>query len=227
MALHIPDEHRDPLVRLNNLSRASVDTIVAALKDCKPTFVVENLTKALVKRAKLSQDDARNLMWLLVSLYTVMDSSGYGVDAFLDELIQAAKSQIKDTKTPVLKNWEPLRANLRRLLTLGTLGVSAKALGVMVDHAQVFRNARVISDLRPIFGSDPASKPEAATLVHTLKIDLRTKEAQRAFYVAMDSRDLQILRRAIDRALEKDKALRKVCSASNITFLDVESIERS
>jgi hypothetical protein len=226
MALRIPEQHHSTIRRLDELDRPSVDAIVAAIETCKPTFLMGAFVKALSKRAGLTRDEAEAYIEVLVAFYVARDSVGLAIGSFLDQLVYAAKTQITDGDEGSPRSWEGLRRNLRRLLALDKpLGVSAKALGVMTDHANIFRNARIISDLRPVFGSDPVRTPVAATIVHTLKIQFNEKGGGRAFFVALDTNDLKRLRSVVERALIKDRALRRFITTSELSFLDAQSLK--
>lgn len=226
MALRIPEQHYGAIRRLNALAPEATESIVAALGAVKPTLRIKDLVTSLSRRIKLPKGDAEEFVEVLIALYATRDSLELSLDEFLEELVSAARAQIPDIDSATHESWDGLRRNLHRLLDLeDPLGISAKSLGVMTDHARVFATARVISDVRPIFGATPGRLPVAATIVHNLKIEFSKRGRRHAFFVALDTHDLRRLRQVTDRALAKDRALRRLVSKSDVSFLDADSLK--
>lgn len=103
----------------------------------------------------------------------------------------------------------PFAEKLVSLLSVKPLNVSAKAIDLQTEDERVFCDARILTDLRPVFGSDSAATPEGLTIVHILKLGYdQGGERHRDFYVALNADDLQTLRKVIDRAEAKAKSLK-------------------
>ena len=78
-----------------------------------------------------------------------------------------------------------------------------------------------MTDFRPIFHVDVYEKPDAAVIVHMLKITQRTQAgAHRDEYFALDSNDLALMHQIIERAMAKEKTLRAMVKDSGVVILD-------
>lgn len=110
---------------------------------------------------------------------------------------------------------------LKKVLSFhSTLGVVAKAGNVLVDHERIFVDARILTDIRPIFHPDVSEAPNAAVVVHMLRITQRDILAKRkTLYFALDGNDLRSLRDLLDRAIKKEETLKKAMEPSQIKLL--------
>jgi hypothetical protein len=54
-----------------------------------------------------------------------------------------------------------------------TVGTAAKAGPVLTEHERIFEDARILTDVRPIFHPDLSEKPNAAVIVHMLRLTTR------------------------------------------------------
>lgn len=96
---------------------------------------------------------------------------------------------------------------LERALVSPGLMALGRAYDVLVEHDRVMTGARILTDLRPIFGDDVREQPVGAVIVHNLKLDTLLDGENSAFYVALDVNDLENLKTTIDRALDKSQTL--------------------
>ncbi len=62
-------------------------------------------------------------------------------------------------------------ARVSRLIRMPAISSTARAVDIQTEHAKVFHDARVFSDVRPIFGDDPSVAPEGAVINEVLKIE--------------------------------------------------------
>jgi hypothetical protein len=146
---------------------------------------------------------------------TLNDHPGTPTEEFADDLISAAKEVGRIE--PEDGNWAPTRSALVRVLDPnGSLACTAKATQVSREYENIFRDARILSDIRPIFPRD-SNKPRFAVIVHLLRIAHRNSEGRTARAVfALDRSDLLALKATVDRALEKDESLHAIISAAGL-----------
>jgi len=107
---------------------------------------------------------------------------------------------------------------LPKLLAVDTVRIRSKAAYLRTDHARAFKSARVLTDLRPIFGLNESTTIEGAVVMHTLKLEYYQDDFARDFFVTLDDVDLETLRLAVVRAQNKAKALRASVSGCITDF---------
>jgi 23S rRNA G2445 N2-methylase RlmL len=118
------------------------------------------------------------------------------------------------------------RLRLRRLLSLDrTLGITAKAIDVALEHEHTYCQARVLTDIRPIFTRDLSEQPAGAVIVHSLRLRHHVADSVREFFIAMTQTELDELRNVLYRASDKAATLRELLSAAGIPELTREGDE--
>jgi len=90
----------------------------------------------------------------------------------------------------------------------------------MTDQDRVFCNARILSDIRPVFYYLPRIG-FGGCYVHTLRIGFHQDDKHQDFYFALDGSDLKALKEIILRAEKKTKALEAILEKSNTKCLKV------
>jgi hypothetical protein len=130
---------------------------------------------------------------------------------------QADKVNAQEIET----RWAKLKQFLMVALTLDeTVGTAAKTGPVMTEHERVFVDARVLTDVRPIFHPDLSEKPNAAVLVHMLRITTRDiYKNETAQYFALDSNDIRLMKQLMERAIKKEETLTNAMSGAGINVI--------
>lgn len=164
--------------------------------------------------AKLSlpREDGQLLLEAVVSLIYFMGSHGKSAEEVVKEVSKTTHGMSIDQAR--------FEKNLARILKGSGLVFAAKALSVATDCPRLFTEARVISDLRPIFGDTVAESPLGAVITHSLRITYAEEGDEKEFFVSLDSRDLTTLQDHIARALQKDKTLRALVANTKLKIYE-------
>ena len=204
--LVIPERYKNGVLKLLKLSEDSFNQIVSALEGVAPKLFC-NLSSQVISQIKgVSTEDLSEMIATVMSLssHRVHDEST--AEELADQVVEAAT----DIKLPIKSEEErsTFKDRLIKLFELNTLFVSAKALGILLSNENLFCSARILTDIRPVFGSDPKLAPTAAVMVHMLDLSYHKDGDLKHLYVAMDSLDIQTLREALDRAELKAESLK-------------------
>jgi hypothetical protein len=218
--LRVPRSEEKALARVLSLSDAEVGAIHAALAESEPALSVRRLADRVAEKTGLASDLVYNVVRTLAVLYTARDRSSTSMDEFLADVERAAKeASSEDLKAPKI-GWESARARIKRFLTIDrSLGITAKAYDLLNEYERVFCDARVVTDVRPIFTADVAQKPDAAILVHTLRIAYHEGGDLKAVYVSMDTSDVASLMKLLERATKKEAGLEPLAKGAGIPLL--------
>ncbi len=220
MSLMIPKRHQDALARVLSLPAKDQEDIALALQRLPPALMVGDLAKRVAAELKQPEEGIRSIVLLLANLYRVRERSKVPLEEFVDDLRHAAA----DTGRPDLKlsqdHWDRLRGTLATVMALETsLGITAKALDVMSEHDHVFCEARVLTDVRPVFG-DVKNRPAAAVIAHTLRVTYHEGDGTKEFFVALDVADIEILKSALGRAESKHRSMVGFMEAAGVPVLE-------
>ncbi|MBA7656344.1 hypothetical protein ES703_64268 [subsurface metagenome] len=90
-----------------------------------------------------------------------------------------------------------------------SFGLINKALQLYSEYQNLFLDARILTDLRPIFKSNLKEGPAGGIIVHNLKVIYQSKHDSRSqeIFLALDSADLDTLIKVLERAKEKAENL--------------------
>jgi hypothetical protein len=149
--------------------------------------------------------------------------TGLSKEQFVKEVLAHAR-KLDDPKLDLRETeWDSLAACLVQALGLHkTLGLSAKAIHLLGDNEHSFHRARIVTDIRPVFGEDAAQGPSAAVIVQLLNLTYFAEDGSHSITIALDEQDLDNLGRALERAQNKYRALKKTLSEAKITLLGEE-----
>jgi hypothetical protein len=120
-----------------------------------------------------------------------------GIDFFNTELVQ--------------HGWKRISRALVDVFSLPVIYLSASALELSYEHADIFRGVRILTDIRPIFNHD-ATSIQGAVVTHTLRLRYENTQGRQEFVLALDETDVQQVIDDCNRALAKSKIARKLMS---------------
>lgn len=218
--LNIPERYRAGVAMIRELDTESVQEIRRALDSVLAQRTIdegpasgrnieESVTSAVTTVPKMSKSDIRKIVEALISLYGVKSSREFPLEEFVEEISDALESlDLSGVKRPA-SDRKKFEENLTSLLSAEMFAIVAKVADLRTDDERVFCHARILTDLRPVFGPSVEDGPQAMVVVHLLKLGFHTAGEQHPeFFVSLDSDDLKTLRNLIDRAEAKARSLR-------------------
>lgn len=214
----MPDWVVSSLTRLGDMPDEEYEAFLRALASGTPTLSTSSVAKTVAENSTLDTEDADMLIHALIGLAGM----GYARDLSEDRLATQVTTSPDLEKTGIDKRI--LADRIVRLLDDAPLRLLGKAHDLSGEHDHIFLDARVITDIRPIFGSEAGAQPEGALLCHTLKLEfLRDQGDVEHFYLTLDEDDLNKLNALIHRAKQKAASLRSVMSRVELTHVGMES----
>lgn len=219
-SIKIPDRYKPGLAVLAALSDDVFEKVAGSLSAMPPAEGEKELNAWLSSEANgISPSDLQSLVQTLASLYRLRVKYGVKAEALAIDVAEAASNDaFFKQPTGALKN------RLVRLLGIDALNlVDVKAKELQTEAEHIFCEARMITDLRPVFGSNVTDSPEAMIIVHTLKLGYHDFQSQthREMYVAMDADDIAKLIEVLQRAEKKTKTLKDKMASIGMRLLDL------
>lgn len=221
MPLLIPETEREKLASLLTLGPEVLETLYVALGESAPRLRADDLVRDLAARVKLERTILGDVVRVLLDLYWVRAELDMELGRFADEIAEAVGAAKDDRLGPPKEGWESFKAQLVRLLSLDrTLGVTSKASFIARQFPRHFHSARILTDARPVFPTDPSKPPPALIITHTLQMVVREQREDQDWFVALNLSDLGKLKAVIDRAIAKEKSLRELLAKTEVPILD-------
>jgi hypothetical protein len=223
MGLQIPKRHERGLIKLRKLDEASFKEFLALSARVGPVFDRYELAAVLKPGINsIPEEDVEDIVETLISLFRVRTSLDLTPSELADSVCEAMTRTANEDLKLGGEECDLFRDRLTRCLAIESFSYPAKVSEVLSDYDNVFVRARVLTDLRAIFGPDPEDSPKGAAIVHLLGISYQHGARGERFFLAMDSQDVESLISTLRRALAKEKGLRKLLDAAEVAHVDPE-----
>jgi hypothetical protein len=218
MALRIPQEDLPALSTVAGLQSSQLDRFIDAVNSVPPNRDSAALAKLIAKKIpSVPVDRLIRVLDMLQTLYDIRELSGVSAETFCEDLIDSIRSnpdaQLSKRQLP------KIRLFFEKILEIGNLRTLAKASRLQRDGERLYCSAKILTDVRPVFKTDPSERPEGAVVTHTLKMGYHEGSAHKEFHVVLDTGDLVALNDAVSRALAKDKTLRDLLADAKLNDL--------
>lgn len=200
------DHDKTALEFLRSLNPEQRSALVQAFEVAQPALTLQSLGERIAKDTSLDADGVQSVAMSLGTWCGVLESdrqkeNGTGIELVLRILHVPAEENQPDEKA--------LAADIARLLACErSLGITYKAQGVLWDNPRNYRDARIVTEVRPVFPSN-LQKPEAAVLIHQLRLVYAEDGNEKSIHMAMDRNALAALYNVLDRAWKKEESLRQ------------------
>ncbi len=221
-SLRIPKKYHGGLAKFFLLPEESFQELISSLRSAPFAFDIrETLRKSLLAVEAITPNDAQTITDALLSLYLVRANSDNSTSEFADEFAEAIEASGSEDLQPLSEVSANIKTRLSQLLDADSLVLASKANSVMFEHDNIFTKARVLTDIRPVFGAN-TEVTQAAMIIHNLRIHYHRGEDHKDFFVAMDTQDVQKLINTLERAKKKAESLKSVLAAANIPYIEPE-----
>jgi hypothetical protein len=220
--IRIPPWQKAAFKALATLGAQERAGLLQTVSTLTPTLDLEEIGKSLSANSSIDSDTASGILDVLVGLHGVRENLGLDLNEFIREVRRAAEEDQDQTLIP--KDWAEFAQFLTNILSLDTgLAAAAKALFVSQEYPNLYCKARVLTDLRPIFGARVEDLPTALVTAHALKITYHSGTSTEDFFVALDRKDISDLISVLERAIKKDDSLKRLTQSKGLTLLSVGS----
>jgi hypothetical protein len=217
----IPEPYRSGLAKIRGLSASDIDAISNALATCPLHGGIKGMIATVRAQAPtLTVDDIEDIIRSLYSLYIYRGDSDTPVSSFIPELIIAMRSSGKDLVIPEEEKII-FQERITRLLSIDALAMASKAETLRDDHDKSFHDAKILTDIRPLF-TKPDEKPLGAAITHMLKIEYHQEGEHKILYMYLDADDLELLKKVVQRAETKASSLQALIKSANLLDLSRE-----
>jgi hypothetical protein len=221
-ALVIPKEYERGFAVVKSFTDDEIGRILKVLKDAspasRPSDVLPILRPAL---PTIPEEDVEEFLETLYSLYLFRSHSDVDIGQFVEDLSEAIQEcENEEVRAANASELNVLKSKFKSLLTVHPLSTLSKAHGLRTDFANVFSDAKVISDIRPVWDGDVKAPPEGIVITHTLKIEYGNVGGAGELYLYIDKKDIERLISVLVRAQEKTATLQSLAKERWMKTLD-------
>ena len=217
MTQQMPEEFVPVLMMLHGVSQESYEALRDAVDVLgKPSGIAEFADLASGSGG-VSVEEAQALLSMMLSTLARADVGDFDLDELVGQMAATSSLGLGDDERG------DLAVRVKGLIDRRSTQLLHKSLALMREHESIFLDARIMTDIRPVFGGDVSEELDAVVLTHSLKIDFIEEGRRRRFHVALDQSDLQVMKSVLERAIEKATSLRQTLESADIANLTLEA----
>lgn len=223
--LRIPAEGYKGLEILQGLQPDVLQEFLSALNRAPLTFDRDDIF-TFVKEAvsKIAPDDLHLLLKTIFSLHVTYSYSRRKLNIFVNDIVNAIKTNEEYSEKFASTDWIKFRGMLETLFAIAPLACLAKAADIVAEHAYIFSSSRVLTDIRPVFGSDESTL-SALFISHQLKLSYYNESEERELFLALDDEDIDSLIETLRRAQKKAKTIKATVVVENLPYIENKELE--
>lgn len=221
--LTVPIKYHNAASIIANLGVAKMHAVVSFLNDASYPFSLGNDQardySALEAAEIQSPEEVVEFIASLFYLYHGLES-GHTEDEMVEGITQYFLREQPVESLSDYAQADRLGGNLRKIINTNTaLDLTAKVALIKNDHPHAYANAKIYTDMRPVFcRSDMEIR--GAVIIHTLKLSYQDGQERKDFFVALDQADLVSLRESVEKAERKEATLRKYSSLKELQLYE-------
>ncbi|HEX5851763.1 MAG TPA: hypothetical protein VFY36_01605 [Solirubrobacteraceae bacterium] len=217
--LRIPEPYVPGLTAVAALDPKVADELLAAVQTVPHLLTTSRLVEHVRDKVP-ALDKAEDVLDALLSLTTLLPEGGDGVSELARDVAESPDLDLDEAAR------HELVQRLEGLLGVDSFVLAARASEIVTEFPKVFHEARILTDLRPVFGPDPTRGPQAALLVATLKLEYHLADGPvDVDFFALDYSDLLRLREIVDRAIAKHTSLRGLIDKMDLPYWEYREFE--
>jgi hypothetical protein len=215
--MRVPQQHVAGMSAIARFSDDDLAQILPALADPE-LHNVEQTVEALAKRLTFPPDEMQRAIEATMSLANARADLGNSIPDFIEDLIHSMEEDDRKELHLPTDQLAQLKKNLTGLLADANLVIASKVIFLSRDYEHQYCRARILTDIRPIFGEDRTLPPTAALIVHMLQLIYHEGRSTKEIHIALDDEDLASLKLQIERAGDKAKSLKTLLNSAKVVI---------
>lgn len=223
LRLRIPERHQAGLAKLISLPDNALEELLSVLNEIPQSLYLDSIIAYIFSKIPtIPERDVREVVSTLDSLYYIYNESDLSLQDFSDEVLRAMNATGNKELQIESSLRERFKDRLIRSMSGKLLNTVIKSRDALYEQERTFGSARVLSDIRSVFVDNTEHNPDAAIIVHTLKIHYYESTQHKEFFISLDGGDITLLIDELIRAKEKAETLKSILAAANVPYIDAE-----
>jgi hypothetical protein len=211
MRIQLAPSQIEDLRTVASLGSVVVSGVAAQFADSpEPLLSPTRLIDFVGRQTQIGPSGADSLVSAALGIRSLMRQARLTIDEAL-LAVQDAQDKAGNWTDKDADAWRDVTRAFREFLSLPTIANASAAHELSFDYAHLLREARILTDIRPIFDG-PATSIEGAVVSHTLRVTYRDSSETRSLSIAMDEADVHELSTQCVRALTKARTAAEAMS---------------
>ncbi|WLD14895.1 hypothetical protein [Planctellipticum variicoloris] len=160
------------------------------------------------------RSDAESVCRQSLALNGLMRQANLAIEDLASGLDKAIEAYEEDDPE-FIRSWRNSREPFLRLVGAKACRLTAKAIDLSYDFANLFRRGRILADVRPLF-NQTNDDIEGVVISYTLRLRYDNVAGDHDLSLAMDQRDVEQLKQECEKALKKGATAKGKMAALNL-----------
>ena len=219
----IPKDERPSLALLAGLEDEQAAELSLALSTASDELDADQIVQHVINGTpSVESDDVSRILTAVRQIASAREVLEVQPDVFLQDIAEGMgkieEDELRLDETEQLR----LRDRLTALTRSPAMELHAKARSLQQDQENTYCRARIVTDLRPIFGSDVRQSPKAVIVAHMLRITYHhgTRGTLQDLFLTLRNEDLDQFGELIERAKLKAESLHAFAAAADLREID-------
>jgi len=214
--LSIPERYRVGLAALAALPDEEFGELLRLVEEGASADTAEALAVQFKEKSpSLNHTDLPEIIDAVESIQGVQHYAHVSPQTFASDLSSGLLED--DPKVAERIDAQTLEERVSKLVKAKPINLIKEKISELQSEVERgYCKARILTDVRAAFSDDPSALPTAMTVLHTLRIRYHgDTQRHKEFFVSMDDDDLAALKKEIERAQKKKKALEELLARAN------------
>lgn len=205
MAIKLDHSQLENFRLICDLGPEPLHAAVERLRELNPVLLRPNkLISAMAEALGENQQAAEPIVREALMAFGWTKQGGLQVADVQGGIRESLKAELP---VQYIEKWERVEGPFGELLSLPILRLVANALDLCYEYTHLWRDARILTDIRPIF-SDDAAKIDGAVVSHTFRLRFEDVQGSHELNIAMDETEILDLAEQCERAWRKAQVAR-------------------
>ena len=219
----IPKDERPSLALIAGLEDEQAAELSGTLRAASDELGGDEFVQQVVNGTpSIDADDVKKILEAVRQIASAKEVLEIQQDVFLSDIAKGM-GDIEEHELRLDETGQHrLRERLAALTESPAVEIHAKAQSLRQDRENTYCTARIVTDLRPIFGSDVRQSPKAVLVAHMLRITYHhgSRGKLRDMFLTLRTEDLDKLGELIERARSKAESLHAFTAAADLREID-------
>jgi hypothetical protein len=213
--IDIPEVFKHTLEHIASMSDSELERVRKTLAELTPHLKLEVLSEQAKAASNINQVPD---LFEIVQTLAGLSITRFRLDVPLDKFVHRVATSLQFQKDQP-KTQAAFEEKLKSLLNIEPLELSTRAFDIQHEYEKVFRAARIITDIRPVFDV-PGAEAIGAMIVHNLSVKYFQDGENKEILFALDDADVTALRKVLEKAEIKSKTLEQLVEKAGVYYFE-------
>jgi hypothetical protein len=214
----VPEQYLNGLEKLATLDDKVIKNLLQSIETVPPTFDLQKIVSFAENKYGIEADSAAEIVDFVVSIYFYARNEDIPCDTIVDSICENLK---KDSSAKLsAKQISKLKTRLVNFLGISSfLEVVYQASTLLPENENILTDARLLTDIRPIFKEEISSGISGSLISHVLRLQYENINGSQEIFLSLSSSNIEQLIEELQDSLTKELTLQKTFEEINVPCL--------